>query len=138
MAAYISQQDLIDYLDEQEVLDLADRDGDGTPDSAVIDQAIDKATGEIDAAVCGRYSVPLTYVDGFVRRIALDLARYYLYDDEPTDRVRIAYETARGDLDAVAEGRRLLAGAEPAAGDATPQWNADERWFTRQTLRDYG
>jgi len=135
--AYITDQDLIDYVGETEVVQLTDRIDAGVIDPVVVGQAVAKAAGDIDAACSKRYQVPLTAVDDFIRRIALDLARFYLYKDAATERVREAYTTARKDLDAIAAGRRSIPGAESAAVAGGVAYQAPPRVFTGDSLSDF-
>lgn len=91
---YCSQADLEQRFGQEEILQLADRDNDGSIDAIVIDTAIADAAGEINGYLQGRYRLPFATVPTVLKRIACDIARYFLYDDKATDQVRQRYDDA--------------------------------------------
>lgn len=118
---YASQQDIIDAYGEDALCVIAERDGDGGVDAAAVDRALARAGAEIDAALRGRYAVPLAAVPDDIRAAAVDLARYFLagLPGANDDEIRQRYEDARRTLDAYAAGRRILeapAAVKPAGG----------------------
>ncbi|ROO28240.1 gp436 family protein [Salinisphaera orenii] len=129
--AYVTVQDLIDRLGEDEVHVLADRDRDGELDQAAIDDAAADAAAEIDAYLGKRYTVPLdaTSVPRIVKRIAIDLTVYRLADIGGvggTDPRRQRYEDAIALLKRLASGEISLGlggddGNGDAAGESTPE-----------------
>ncbi len=135
---YVTLQELVDYVGERELVELTDRAGTGWLDERVVEQAVAKAEGDLHAAA-GRYRVPLTAWDDFVKRLVLDLARFYLYEEAATDRVKAAYDTARADLRAIADGRLQIVGAATADGgaDGGTAHVAPGRTFDRASLEDY-
>lgn len=83
--------------------------------------AISDAAAEIDAYLTG-YPLPLAVVPANLTRIACDMARYYLYDDQMIDVVEARYKAAVKYLEQVAAGKIPLApnqaGAAPLPGDS--------------------
>jgi len=112
---YTEPQALVDAFGEAELVELTDR---ATPranevDFVVAQQACDRATAEINAALAGRYSLPLQTVPELLRYLALDLARFYLYDREPPKIVQARFDAARETLRELGTGRKHL-GADAA------------------------
>lgn len=113
--AYATQADLIARFGEVEISQLADTDGSGEIDAALVARALADADAEIDAALAGRYQLPLASVPPLLVRIACDLARFALYTDAVTEIVgqrRAAAAKLLGDL---AAGRSTLGLATPPA-----------------------
>lgn len=115
---YATQADLEARYGAAEILQLADRDGDGMIDAGVIEQALADAGAEIDGYLGSRYALPLAEVPQIVKVYACDLARYRLWDKAASEEVRRRYEDALRYLRLAAEGRVKIAadgGAEPVA-----------------------
>jgi phage gp36-like protein len=91
---YCAEQDLIDRYGEQELLQLSDRDSDGTADPEVIAQALADADAEIDGYLRDRYALPLSPVPPSLTLAACRIARYQLYSVEATDKVQGDYDRA--------------------------------------------
>lgn len=102
--SYCTQQDLIDRYSEAELLQLADRDVDGTLDAEVIAQAIADADADIDGYLLDRYSLPLSPVPPSLTVAACRIARFQLYADAPTDKVQADYDRTLAWLRDVARG----------------------------------
>lgn len=132
--AYATLQDLIERFGEAEIVGLADRDGDGTPDAEAIDAAAADVDAEIDAHLAGRYPLPLSTVPLILRQLAATLMRERLYhaagarldDDSPA---RVEAKSARGLLKELAAGRAHLPlqTHKPGAGDVQME-SAPTRW----------
>ncbi|MBP5857290.1 DUF1320 domain-containing protein [Marivibrio halodurans] len=138
--SYATQQDMIDRFGEGELLALADRDGDGTIDAAMVERALADAAGLIDSYIGARYALPLVAVPSQLTSAACDVARWRLYTDAPHERVESAYKAAVAWLKDIQAGRADLDadGIEPAADSAgAPVHQAAPRVFCAQTLKDY-
>lgn len=59
-----------------------------------IEQAIEDAQSAIDGYLSGRYGTPMATPPAVVKRLACDIARYYLYDDHATETVQKRYDAA--------------------------------------------
>lgn len=137
---YATQQQMIDRFGEDELIQLTDRANAGVIDPQVLDQALADADATINDYLAGRYNLPLAVVPSSLSRLACDLARYFLYDDHPSEAVRQRYEDAVKFFDAVAKGAIKLGvdaadQAAPVAG--TPEVSAPDRIFNHTNLEDY-
>lgn len=103
---------------------------------ATISQAIADACSAIDGYLAGRYGVPLADPPPAVRRMACDMARYFLYDDGATEIVEKRYTGAIAYFRDVSSGKVTLGPvveSAPAAGglvemvSATPVFGRRER-----------
>lgn len=114
---YATTQDLIDRFTQAELDQVADADNDGAADAEPVARALADADAEIDAALVGRYALPLlTPVPELLVRIACDLARESLHADRPTEVIQDRAKVARALLADLAAGRRRLdVAAAPAA-----------------------
>jgi phage gp36-like protein len=124
---YCTQEDLENRIGEARVVQLADLDGDGVADEAVVEAAIDKADELIDAYLRSRYIVPFTTVPGVVRDLSVDLALYFLHQarrETIGERDRRSYDDAVTFLKNVSRGLAgidLGDGAEGATEHNLPQ-----------------
>jgi phage gp36-like protein len=80
---YISQADLEAVIPADELLQLADRDGDEVTDTAVVNAAIASAESQVHDLLTRRYALPLDSTDtllmGFLRPGLVNLAWANLY-----------------------------------------------------------
>lgn len=106
--AYATQDDLIKRYGEAELAQVADMIGAGEADADVVGNALTDADAEIDAALVGRYALPLPAVPVLLTRIACDLARESLYADNPPKEVTERAKRARDLLGGIASGKMRL------------------------------
>lgn len=128
---YCTSQDMQDRYGIEELIQLTDRPDpqtraySGVINTTVLDRAIADASAEVDGFLAGRYSTPLDPVPAALVRYACDMARYYLYADQPTENVRKRYEDARSYLLKMAKGeiglRDSEVQAQPASNSARMQ-----------------
>jgi phage gp36-like protein len=109
--SYATLADLYARFGADEIDQVADTDGTGSPDMVLVGRAIADAGAEIDAALVGRYQLPMLPVPPLLQRIACDLVRESLYTDSPPDNVRERAKTARALLRSVATGQSRFEGA---------------------------
>jgi len=119
---YTTLSALIDRYGEAELIQLTDRAGTGEVDEAIIDRAIADAGAEIDAYLAQRVTLPLDPVPEVLGRFASVMARYYLYNEAPTELVQTQYNAAVAFLRDVARGLVSLGPSE--SGTATPATDA--------------
>jgi phage gp36-like protein len=87
---YATREDLVArFANEVEQLESMHPQG-----NAAVESAIQDATEEIDGYLAGRYDLPLPSVPNNLKRLACDIARYYLYFENPTGLVEKRYEQA--------------------------------------------
>lgn len=110
---YCTYQDLIDRFGVTELVQLTDRpdrtdpENAGSFDPVVIRQAIRDAEAEINSYLTA-YPLPLAVVPANLLRIACDVTRYYLYEDQMIDQVQKRYDNALAWLKLVAAGKVVL------------------------------
>lgn len=107
--AYCTCEDMIKAFGEQEIRQCSDRARPpaGVIDITVVEQAITDADAEINMYLEGRGLLPLKTIPVTLRRMACDIARYYLYqnpgENHPAtrryqDRLRQLAGVAKGTL----------------------------------------
>lgn len=106
--SYCTEQNLIDRFGEQELIQLTDRSGYQQIDLTVLNQAIADADAEINGYLTA-YALPLVNVPANLVRIAGDIARYYLYADQPIPQVTQRYKDAIEYLKLIAKGTLNIA-----------------------------
>ncbi len=92
--AYATYDDLLTAFSETEMLLVSDRNNYGVPDDTVINEALSFADEMIDGYLRERYSLPLSNIPRNLVGIACDIARYRLYQNQPTELVSMRYEAA--------------------------------------------
>lgn len=100
---------------------------------ANINQAVEDAQSAVDGYLSGRYGTPMPTAPAVVKRLACDIARYYLYDDRATETIQKRYDAAIAFFRDVAAGKVTLGPeAETAAPvGGTVEMVAAERIFSR-------
>lgn len=142
--AYCTQSDIEKLISTAELAQLTAESG-GTPDAAVVAEAIAAADAEIDSYLLVRYQLPLSTVPARVKGLSVDMAIYKLCLRRSLKNVnearRQAYEDAVKFLQLVARGLAVIEGAngaEPAGQvqDVT-EINSQTRVMSRDTLKDW-
>lgn len=112
--SYATLADIVAIYGDQ-VLYVADRDGDGVAETAAVDRALDAASAEIDSNLSARYALPLDAVPPILREICVDLAVYRLASsrDVLTADIRQRREDAVKHLGRIGEGKAGLGLASP-------------------------
>lgn len=88
---------------------------------SLIAQALADADSTIDGYLAGRQSVPLASPPLVIKRLACDLARFFIYDDQVTEAIQKRHDSAIAFFRDVSAGRVSLgadlgAAAQPAGG----------------------
>ncbi|MDR1936854.1 MAG: DUF1320 domain-containing protein [Candidatus Accumulibacter sp.] len=123
--AYATLADLYARFGEDEINQVADTDRTGTPDPVLVARALEDASMEIDAALTGRYALPLIPVPTLITRVACELARESLYSDTSPKNVEERAKWARQTLRNIASGTLRLESLKPAQGGKA---QTDARW----------
>lgn len=139
---YATSDDLVARFGSAQLLLIADRDGDGVLDGAVVAQALADASAIVDLSVRGIYAAPLNPVDLEIVGITCDLARTKLYSNstEIPPSVAAADTAARALLAEITAGTLRLTAAlfnTPSTQDP-PQGaeiKAGPRMFTMDRMR---
>lgn len=133
---YCTQADLTQRFGAAELIQLTDLVQLGVPDAATVAQACADAAAQIDGYLAGRYALPLASVPPNLTRIACDIARYRLYENQPTETVSIRYEAAVKYLEYIALGKIALppdsAGAVAASEAGGPVFGGTAPVFGRE------
>lgn len=133
--AYATQQNLIDRFGEDELIQLTDRDNLGAINATVVSRALGDADATINGYLAARYTLPLSSpVPEMLERLACDIARYALFEDQVTEIVEKRYKDAIALLRDVSAGRAELGisdtGNKPAS-NATAQMSSTTPVFRR-------
>jgi phage gp36-like protein len=112
--SYATRQDMLDRFGEQRLIELTDPNAQFIVDDT-LDRALTDADGDIDTHLELRYALPLPAVPTSLKRIACDLARYYLYGDAAPELVVKRYDAAMRFLRAIADGSVQLGVPDSAA-----------------------
>lgn len=140
MTAYITLQDLIDRIGEEEVIVLSDRAGTGEINMDVVDRAMVDATDEINMHLSSRYVMPLPQVPETIKRLAVNLTVYWLSENDGamSELVKERYTNGIKTLKALASGTMRLGLPETSQpGENTAgsvQITGPERIARRDTL----
>ncbi|MDH4182647.1 MAG: DUF1320 domain-containing protein [Nitrospinota bacterium] len=124
---YITLSDLEARFGSDEIVKLADNNSDGIPDSEVIAAAIEDTEALIHSRLAPRYTIPLSPPPAVIVRLACAVARYFLYDDKPTERVEAEYQAALVALEKMASGEIWLMGPDGLSGG--PEYSAGNLQF---------
>lgn len=104
---YCSKQGLIDRFNEDELIQLTDRDSSSVINDEVLNRAIEDASTEMDAYL-SRFNFTADNLPKSLKPLACDIARYRLYDEEPTEHVTTRYNNAIKFLKSVNKGEITL------------------------------
>lgn len=107
---YAAAEDMQARFNHQDLVLLTERE-DSTPgevDMAVLTQALEDATAEINAYLSGRYTLPLSTVPTALVRVCCDVARYFLSGDNAPEHIQTRYTDALKFLQAVNQGKVAL------------------------------
>jgi len=143
--AYATQGDIADLYGAEALALVADRDGDGAPETAAVDRALSDASAEIDAYLRVRYDTPVAPVPQLLIQLACDIALYRLAQtaDVRTDEHRVRYEDAMAALRRLSRGEMMLpppppdpdATEAPLDGPRPIVAEGPEKLFTRDKTR---
>jgi phage gp36-like protein len=139
--SYATQTDLVDRYGEQELIELTDvlNAPPAAIDTAVVADKLADAEAEINTWICARYTTPVSPVPRVLTNKACAIARYYLWKDRASERVKSDYAEAIAWLQKVSQGQASLGdNVNPATQSNTgaPQVSAPPRLFTRDSMKD--
>ncbi|MFL1552495.1 gp436 family protein [Pseudomonas sp. D47] len=128
----INGEDLSDYSPDEQSATAAVL--------AKVERVLQDAEQTINSYLGGRYQLPLSNAPEVLERIAGQLARYFLYDDNVTDQIEALYKDSIEFLKGVSTGRVQLgvsdkgASAQPAA---SAEMVSDGRVFGRGNSKGF-
>lgn len=140
---YCTADDMTQRFSEEELIQLTDKDGSAEGVVvAVLEQAISDASATINGYIGGRCELPLTSVPAILVRMACDIARYFLYDDQLGDEHQVTkrYEDAIKFLEQVSAGKvdlGISAKGERPNTTATAMMTSAGSVFSRKNSRGF-
>ena len=141
---YATLDDLVARFGAEEIEQLTDREGRREIEGVPVDAALADADALIESYLASRYAVPVSPVPVLVRRLACDVARFFLHGNAATEAVRTAYADAVKMLEGLAAGSPVLPGATPAPTGANPAadtgrvvYSAPDRVFAHGKFGDF-
>lgn len=138
---YATQQNMIDRFGEDELIQRTDRAGLGVIDATVINRALGDADATINGYLAARYTLPLANpVPEILERLACDIARYALFDDQVIETVEKRYKDAIAYLRDVSTGKAELGLSDTSnkpASTATAQMSSTTPVFRREDSRGF-
>ncbi|WP_102798726.1 gp436 family protein [Bowmanella denitrificans] len=136
---YCTVDGLVARFGQQELVDLTNP-GQSQVDAAKAQKAIDDATATINGYLGGRYTLPLSTVPAVLVRLCADLARYYLYDNAPSEVVSANKVDALAFLKSLAKGDVTL-GVETSTPAVQPddaiEIQSSELVFSRRNSKGF-
>lgn len=107
----------------------------------IVQRALQDADDTINGYISARYTLPLQVVPGALNRVACELARYFLFDDQVTDVIKDRYTAAMKWLAEVAKGMVSL-GADAESGEqprssAAAELDTSGRVWRREDSRGF-
>lgn len=140
--SYCSPTDLANVKTTQELTQLSDLGGTGSPNGTVLQAACDQASSLIDGLISPQYPLPLATVPPMLLSIAVRLALYYLYLGRQSlpDEVKNGYDRDVAFLEKVGKGQASL--GEPRADGGGDRYHgakgsARRRQFDRKGMRGF-
>ena len=140
--AYAVVSDLVARYGERELIQLTDRLSPPSEaiDPAVATKALSDASDVIDGYISAWYALPLTEAPPMLAELACVIARYKLYIDAPTAKVKEDYDDAMKRLSDISKGVMKipgLAGVEPEARQGVVLAVEQDRLFTRDSMQGF-
>lgn len=143
---FATKNDMVSRFGEKEVIQITDRDYNGTIDDVVLQRGLNSADAEISGYLAGRYALPFAVVPQMLVDYACDIARYRLTGTEVTctPDIETRYGQAVKYLTLVGQGKISLgidtAGAVvggPAATGSSIRTQSGTRRFNADTMAGY-
>jgi phage gp36-like protein len=143
--SYCTLDDIKKLLPEENLTQLTDDEGTGAIDEAVVTDAITYADQLIDGYLRGRYTLPLSTVPTFLRKLSIDLVIFYLYGRRPeiqNDNVEKKYTNTLKILEQIQAGKIALgddtSGEDlPGKGEYKTNKTEDDKIFSKEVLDGY-
>ncbi len=137
---YIVAQDMVDAFGQEEIVALTNLDNPSatTINNVVLQQAIDDACAIIDSYLRSRYTTPIVPTPAALVRIACDITRGQLDQNNPRDEVIRRWEMALTFLKDIAKGLASLPAIDQGSiVDSSPGFVGSLPVFTLETLEDF-
>lgn len=143
--SYCTVDDIKKLLPEENMIHLTDDLGEGAIDTAVVTDAIAYADQLIDGYLRGRYTLPLSTVPTFLKKLSIDLVIFFLYSRRPeiqNENVEKKYTNTLKILEQIQAGKITLgddtSGEDlPGKGEYKTNKTEDDRIFSKDVLDGY-
>lgn len=137
---YATQDDMVKTFGERECVSLTDEKMTGKIDVDVMDNALQRASSEIDGYLVGRYSLPFADGARILTGRCCDIARYHLATTYKvaTQEIQARYDDAIRFLEKVAEGRISLGRSDNGQviqSSSQMKFGSSKRQFGRDSTR---
>lgn len=135
--AYATEAHALDIYGTDYVTVSADKDGDGSIDTALFSKALDRATSLINGKLAGRVPLPLSPVPEDIQGYCVDIAIYFssVTCDVMTDGKEKLYTQAVKALDMMAKNATSLGLEDPPVNtSADAEVSSQDRIFDRTSL----
>ncbi|HBE44269.1 MAG TPA: DUF1320 domain-containing protein [Deltaproteobacteria bacterium] len=143
--SYCTIDDIKRMLPEQDIIMLTNDASTGTVDMDVVADAIAYADQLIDGYLRGRYTLPLSTVPSFLKKLSIDLVIFYLYGRRPeieNENIGKKYTNTLKILEQIQAGKITLGDAVsgedlPGPGEYKSNKTSDDRIFSKDVLDGY-
>ena len=145
MGYYIELADLAASFGADRIVELADKDGDGVADAALVADAIERAESTVESYVARRYDLTAVRAatPAVVVELATDLGLYELAKGRdaglvgPGTEYEAIYNRAIARLKEIASGTTVLDVTTAIAEPTVVEIDANDRLFTRSTMKGF-
>lgn len=142
--SYCTLTDIKSAIPEQNLIQLTDDENLGEVNQARVNDAIDYADQLIDGYLRGRYTLPLDPVPGLLKKLAVDLAVFFIYSRklelEMPEGMTNRYKNAVKVLEMIQKGTVSLGteeGSTPEPGEYKTNKTSSDRMFPKTELEKY-
>lgn len=141
---YCTLTDIKSAIPEQNLIQLTDDEGAGEVNQERVNDAIDYADQLIDGYLRGRYTLPLDPVPGLLKKLAVDLAVFFIYSRklelEMPEGMENRYKNSTKVLEMIQKGTVSLGteeGSTTEPGEYKTNKTASDRMFPKDKLETY-
>lgn len=135
---YATQDDMVKTFGERECVSLTDENMTGSVDAEVMENALQRASAEIDGYLVGRYSLPFADGARILTGRCCDIARYHLATTYKMTKqeIQARYDDAIRFLERVAEGKISLGRSDKGhviSSSSQMKFGSSKRQFGRDS-----
>lgn len=137
---YATQDDMVKTFGERECVSLTDENMTGNINAGVMDNALQRASAEIDGYLVGRYALPFADGARILTGRCCDIARYHLATTYKITKqeIQARYDDAIRFLEKVAEGKISLGRSDNGQvikSSSQMKFGSSQRQFGRDSTR---
>jgi phage gp36-like protein len=137
--SYATLADLLLACPRNELIQLTDYNAEGEVNEAVVTDVGEEADAWLDGYIAKRRATPVSPVPTPLKAMAVRARTFFLHlrRRSVTDDLKAQHEDDRKWLEDYAVGKGSLGDADDPAAPPEPKFEADERVFTRDTMRGF-